>query len=229
MRQDRALQVLILDADPLIARGYARLIETVESHRVVGLVASVARAWEALRTCPIDMVVIGDLESPGEAAMFLRNLRFANLPLDVIVISSRCDASAVRESQRLGVSDYLITPIVPERFIQSVRQVAQYGRLAATQLAQAEIDQLRSLSVPSKPWVPRELSAERLATVRRHLARATAPVSAAQVAAHLDMSRVTARRYLEFLVTLGELEFDNVSHRPGRPSKLYAPRLSIAN
>jgi two-component system response regulator DctR len=229
MRDDGPIQVLILESDTALAGKYSRLVGCIATHRLVGIATTVDRAWEALRR-RVDVVVIGTVEKPAEAALFLRRLRFANLPLDVIVISDRSDAKAVREALRLGVSDYLVTPILPERFLRSLRQVGEYSRLASAGLGQADVDQLRSLSMPAKPWLPRELSAERLAAVRRYITTAEPPLLAATVARALGMSRVTARRYLEFLVATGELDaLDCANDRRGRPSKAYGPHALTVN
>ncbi|CDP86675.1 MULTISPECIES: response regulator transcription factor [Mycolicibacterium] len=229
MRHDGPIQVLVVEADAALAAQYSRLVGAVTTHRLVRIANDADQAWEVMRRRRVDVVVMGTIEHPAEAALFLRRLRFANLPLDVILISDRSDAQAVRAALRLGVSDYLVTPIRPERFLQSLRQVGEYSRLVCADLGQADVDRLRSLSMPAKPWVPRELSAERLAAVRRYIATAEPALSAATAADALGMSRVTARRYLEFLVATGELDSVDCAadRRRGRPSKVYGPPLVI--
>ena len=46
-------------------------------------------------------------------------------------------------------------------------------------------------------------------------------MTAADVAARTHVSRVTARRYLEYLVTVGQATTSILAAGPGRPSKTY--------
>jgi response regulator of citrate/malate metabolism len=56
------------------------------------------------------------------------------------------------------------------------------------------------------------------------------PATAAEVAQLTGVSRVTARRYLEYLVTIGRAQVSIAPAGPGRPSKTYvlAGQLSTA-
>ncbi|MGP3534877.1 HTH domain-containing protein [Microbacterium sp. RD1] len=182
---------------------------------------------EAINASRPSLLVLGEFERDGALSTcpsigLLRAIRASRLELEVIIVTSQPSAYALQDALRLGVNDYLVAPVGPDRFIQSVRQLSAYHDADAEHLSQPEIDQLRSIAYPSRAWVPRELSTHRLEIVRRMLESETTPITAATLAAALGISRVTARRYLEYLVTLGEIDVDSISEARGRPRKLYS-------
>lgn len=223
--------IVIVESDAGTSRTYAKLAGAASSRHTVVSVADLGSAWSLIQRGTAGILVLGSSHRVEEQRLrLLRRLRFEDRPVDVIVISSDSTPDAVRQMQRLGVADYLISPVVPERFLQSVRQLTQVEGRSTGALCQSDIDRIRSSQVTAHTWMPREISAERLASVRAYVSFAPEPLSAAAVGQALGLARVTARRYLEFLVTLGELEVDSVAERPGRPYKLYERcTLSIAN
>jgi response regulator of citrate/malate metabolism len=74
--------------------------------------------------------------------------------------------------------------------------------------------------------VPRELSVERLEQIQHAFSTLREPVTAAEVAARAGVSRVTARRYLEYLVTVGQATTSALVSGRGRPTKTYASTMS---
>ena len=223
--------IVIVETDARVSRLYAKLAGAASSrHRAVS-VADLRAAWSLIQRGTAGILILGSTHDRDEQRLrLLRRIRFDDRPVDVIVISSDSTTDAVRQMQRLGVADYLISPVVPERFLQSVHQLTQAQGTPTGALRQSDIDRLRSSHVTAHTWTPREISAERLASVRAYVSFAPEPLSAAAVGHALGLSRVTARRYLEFLVTLGELDVDSVAERPGRPYKLYERcTLRIAN
>ena len=99
-------------------------------------------------------------------------------------------------------------------------------------LAQRDIDELTAASRPPHRWLPRDLDRERLEQVRCALASARRPLTAQQVGSATGVARTTARRYLEYLVTIDEATVETHCPGPGRPLKSYqrhdAPITGIA-
>jgi len=87
------------------------------------------------------------------------------------------------------------------------------------QLAQADVDALCASGRRAARALPRELTPETLATIRDALS--PGGLSAAEVAERTGVSRVTARRYLEYLATAGEATIDTVADGPGRPVRRF--------
>jgi response regulator of citrate/malate metabolism len=73
------------------------------------------------------------------------------------------------------------------------------------------------------PNLPKGLSAQTLYAIERTLQETDQTLSSEAVAHLTGVSRVTARRYLIFLVESGRAEVHSEYGTPGRPTHLYAP------
>jgi response regulator of citrate/malate metabolism len=101
-------------------------------------------------------------------------------------------------------------------------QYKQYGSaFSGATMDQHAIDAARASAAPAHRWLPKDITQARLDEVRSSLLAANDPISAEAIAADLGISRVTSRRYLEYLVTLGEASWNSVVAGRGRPSKVY--------
>lgn len=222
-----AFPVLIVEDDAVIARVYTTLINAMPGFTVVGTARTVTSAMASIVALQPRLVLL-DYGLPGGAngIDLLRNLRTSGRSPDVIAITAYSSTDLVRESMRLGVLDYLVKPFSEDRLRQALnKSVTVATRERASTLSQDGVDELRESLTPAKPWIPRELSAQRLASVRVLLAGADEPLSAEKVALQIQSSRVTARRYLEFLVSINEVGVTVEAERTGgRPRKLYALR-----
>ncbi len=87
---------------------------------------------------------------------------------------------------------------------------------------QQEVDRLLStLRSPDPANLPKGMSPESLAAVARYMRDAGAGVSAAEVAQAVRASRVTARRYLEYLAETGVAARHLRYRAAGRPEVEY--------
>jgi response regulator of citrate/malate metabolism len=69
--------------------------------------------------------------------------------------------------------------------------------------------------------LPKGLSVSTLDSVQAYLKQHSGSVSATEVMAALGMSRVTARRYLEYLADAGRVSRASRYGTPGRPENEY--------
>jgi response regulator of citrate/malate metabolism len=78
-----------------------------------------------------------------------------------------------------------------------------------------------SLRAPSELPLPKGLSVSTLASVQEFMKEQQGAVSATEVMDALGMSRVTARRYLEYLADAGTVSRTARYGTPGRPENEY--------
>ncbi|WP_160573706.1 response regulator [Actinomadura physcomitrii] len=221
-----SLRVVIVEDDAVISRVYATLIRAMPHFTVVGTARTAASGWTSIDTLQPHLVLL-DYGLPGGASGvdLLRRIRAEGRRVEVIAITAHSSTDLVRESMRLGVVDYLVKPFTEDRLRQVLSKcVSIFAQATSTALTQEDVDRTRKLVAPAKPYIPAELSADKLDTVRGVLRAAAGPLSAEDVANRIDSSRVTARRYLEFLVSLHEVDVDHAADKPGRPRKLYVAR-----
>jgi response regulator of citrate/malate metabolism len=222
-------RVLIVEDDAIVAKVHHRYVSSTRGFTVAGIARSGGQARDMIQGLRPDVVLL-DLELPGVSGLeLLRDMRRGPDPTEVIVVSAHASPQLVRNCIQLGALDYLVKPFWVSRFAQALALVAvranTFGQ--GPNLDQRSIDRIRGIADAPEAVTRLGISSDRLENVRDALAQAGQAMSAEQVAHRLGMSRVTARRYLEHLVYLGQCTVDSDSPGgPGRPCKFYRPWLS---
>jgi two-component system, CitB family, response regulator DctR len=176
-----------------------------------------------VRTLRPDVVLL-DLGLPGQSGLILlRRLRADGAPVEAVVVTASSATASVRAALQLGAVDYLVKPFDEDRLRKSLRLFERrMTMLGREQLTQGEVDLFCSDGPNALRWLPRNLSGERLDAIRGVLEREAQPLTAEEVAAAAGVARVTARRYLEYLVTIGQATMEPLVTGPGRPRHVYA-------
>lgn len=217
-------RVMVVEDDPAVARYHELLVERTPGFTVVGKVDSAELAIGMVERAAPDLILL-DLALPGrDGVTLLRQLRGRARALEVIAISAHRQAHVVRSTVHLGVVDYLVKPFPPERLRQALRLfVNRMSAASSPELDQSQIDVLTASGRVPRRAVPKGLDAARVQQVRRALRDMSAPVTAQELANRTQLSRVTARRYLEYLAAIGEAKVVSLPGVTGRPRKGYAP------
>ncbi|MET8570248.1 response regulator [Streptomyces sp. NPDC004783] len=227
--QDRpagAIGVLVVDDDFMVARVHRAFVERVEPFRVVGVAGTGEQALAAVDELRPDLVLL-DLYLPDLFGLdVIPRLRAAGHDCDVMVISAARESDAVRGAVRHGVVDYLLKPFDFEDLRSRLERYAvQRGRMLGTVVrSQADVDRvLAGAAAPAVPVpaLPKGMSVETAELVERTLREAEGTLSASECAALTGVSRVSARRYLEYFHTVGSADVSLRYGVAGRPERRY--------
>lgn len=224
-----AIDVLIVEDDPMVAAIHRQFIGAVPGFIVAGVVSSGKDALEFLQQHSVRLVIL-DVFLPGmDGVATLQKIREMNRTVGVIVVSASRDTNTINAVLKAGAFDYVIKPFVFERIQTSLRSFQQLeNRLnrGADQIDQKELDRL--LQVQQKETgandLPKGLNPQTLQQVKNLLGHAASPLSSVETAQALKISRITARRYLEYLVAAGEATLELEYQKVGRPTNRYALR-----
>ncbi|MET9932940.1 MULTISPECIES: response regulator [unclassified Streptomyces] len=216
------LRVLVVEDDPVAADAHALYAGRVEGFTVVGVAHSRAAAVRVLDRTPVDLILL-DLYLPdGHGLQLLRALRAAGHAADVIAVTSARDLAVVREGVSLGVVQYVLKPFAFATLRDRLVRYAEFRAAAGEASGQDEVDRaLAALRAPHPAALPKGLSAPTLEAVTRTLRAAPGGITAAESGAALGISRITARRYLEHLVTEGRAVRAPQYGQIGRPELQY--------
>ena len=229
------LSVLVVDDQPLAAEVLTAYVERVPDFSVAGQADTGAGCLRRLAVGGIDLILL-DIRLPDMSGLeVLRRIRAAGSTVDVIVVTQSRDLTVVQAAVSFGSMQYLIKPFTFAAVRQKLERYRQYRALLAENdlvLAQQEVDRLlQTLRDTSPDALPKGLSAESLQAVVAALRATVGPTSegaasgagrsAAEVAEAAGMSRVTARRYLEHLVTTGVAVRTARYGTAGRPETEY--------
>lgn len=221
---------LIVEDDVAVAGIHQGFLLAHGGFEVVGVAHTGVEALElADRLRPALLLL--DIHLPDISGIdVLRQLRGRVLDpaQDVIAITAAQEVETVQAAMAGGVVDYLVKPFTIKTLNARLdRYLAHRSRALPTgPLDQRTIDRMRGVGQGSRPppalRLPKGLAEETLAQVREALA-VCGEGSAAEVAAELGMSRVSVRRYLEFLVESGRATRHPRYGSTGRPEIGYRP------
>lgn len=220
------IDVLIVEDDPMVASIHRQFISAVPGFIVAGVVSSGADALEFIRKHPVRLVVL-DIFLPGmDGVSTLHRIREKNTTVGVIVVSASRDTGTINEVLKAGAYDYIIKPFSFERIQSSLCKFQQMeNRLSRgySLIDQKELDKLMQVQMRStvSDSLPKGLNPQTLQQVRDLLSRTAASLSSIETAQALKISRITARRYLEYLVSDGEAELKLEYQKIGRPTNRY--------
>jgi response regulator of citrate/malate metabolism len=221
------MRVLVVDDDFMVARVHSGYVQRLPGCEVVGVAHRGADAVELARRLRPDLVLL-DVYLPDVSGLeVLRRLRTgARDDPFVLVITAADDAGTVAAALHGGALHYLVKPFDAAALHEQVERARRVrNRLAepggAGGLAQGEIDRLFGAPGDSGSTLPKGLTAPTAELVARVLRGHTGDLSAAECAERAELSRVSARRYLEHFVRTGAATVRLRYGGTGRPERRY--------
>lgn len=218
------IRVLVVDDDFMVARVHAGFVGRVPGFAVVGTAHTGADALEQVSRLAPDLLLL-DVYLPDMTGLdVLRRLRQERPDVDVLVVSAAKDVETVKTALRGGVVHYLVKPFDQAALADRLRQyVERRGGLELLDEArQEDLDRLFGTATPQpgRPEMPKGLTPETAEVVRTALVEAD-DLSATECAEITGLSRVGARRYLEYFVSAGNAEVRPRYGATGRPERRY--------
>jgi two-component system CitB family response regulator len=238
------IRVLVVDDDFMVARIHAGYVSRLPGFSVASSVHTGRAAVAAVEEQRPELVLL-DIYLPDMSGLdVLKTLRGMAQPVDVLVITAARDVSTVQAAMRGGAVNYLIKPFTAAALTDRLTQYADTRRRLTAigpEAGQEEVDRLFGGSRPAVPGrgrgpgrsaagrsagaaapaLPKGLSAATCALVADALRRNGPDLSAAETAALTGLSRVSARRYLEYLCVTGRAELRPKYGTAGRPEHRY--------
>lgn len=231
MSDKRDIEVLIVEDDLRIAEIQKRFIEQVEGFQTVGIAASYIEAKSYMELLQPDLILL-DVYFPDMNGLdLLKEAKLQPKHMDVIMITAAKEINKVQEAISIGVFDYIIKPVIFERFKKAlIRYKEYYTRLAELGkdqliVTQEQVDALLRKEIDGrstdKSLLPKGIDPLTLVKVLGILKIVKNGVTAEFVAKEMGVSRTTARRYLEHLIAEEKIEADLAYGTVGRPERVY--------
>ncbi|TDW90789.1 response regulator of citrate/malate metabolism [Kribbella pratensis] len=219
------IKVLVVDDDFMVARIHRGFVDRVDGFEVVGTANTGDQAVAALGELSPDLVLL-DLYLPDIFGLdLIARLRAVQPDVDILVITAAREADAVRGAVRQGVVNYLLKPFGFEDLRARLREYARRRASVPDQVtSQADVDRVLAPARQLVNRLPKGLSQETADLVTAALRAAPDNLSAAECAEKVGISRVSARRYLEFFAAQGQAEVSLRYGTTGRPERRYTWR-----
>ncbi|MBB6283041.1 response regulator [Geobacillus subterraneus] len=232
------ITVMIVEDDNTAATIYEQFTHKIEGFQVI---ASARNGQTALNLLDIyvPQLILLDIYLPDMNGIeLLGEIRKKHHDTDVILITAANDVDTVKEAVRSGAFDYLIKPVMMNRFLSALKQYIFFRQKFYQNkfISQNEIDLLFSSSQPRRikeldndekgriEGLPKGIDKYTLKLIKEHIKGKTKSISADELAQLIGVSHSTTRRYLEYMVSNGELEVEVVYGSIGRPERRYKHR-----
>ncbi|MFD6432103.1 response regulator [Streptomyces venezuelae] len=222
-------RVLVVDDDFMVAKLHSRYVAAVAGFTVVGVAHTGAEAVRLAGDLRPDLVLLDVYLPDMDGIAVLRELRAAEErepgrePVDALFITAARDAEVVRAALRAGALHYLIKPFNQAALQEQLRHVAALrARLdGLAEARQEDVDQIFGTRPPGSRELPKGLAAHTADLVEQTLRDHPSGLSASECAEAGSLSRVSARRYLEFFATTRRAEVTLRYGGTGRPERRY--------
>ncbi|WP_339228954.1 response regulator [Oceanobacillus sp. FSL K6-2867] len=229
-----AYRVLIVEDDFRVANINRQFVEKVDGFIVSDTVRTGEGALASLsESKELPDIILLDIYIPDvEGLNLFWNIRSTYREIDIIIITAAKEVETVQEVVRGGVFDYIIKPVDVARFEQMLTKYKERRHLlsSVTEMEQGDIDAM----IWSKPAVipkeqnaglPKGIDAITLKEITSLLkAEHFGGITAVELSKQIGTSRSTARRYLEYLVSIDKVETRLKYGTVGRPERRYFPR-----
>lgn len=231
----RAIEVLIVEDDLRIAEIQKLFIEKLEGFQTIGIASSYDEAKSFIEIMQPDLLLL-DMYFPDMNGLdILKEIKQQSKQMDVIMITAAKEIEKVQEAIKIGIFDYIIKPVAFERFKQSLRRYQEYHiKLSELEkgnfpVTQQQVDKLLRKDMKEKEReqasLPKGIDRMTLEKVMVVLGKSSPGLTAEIVAKEIGVSRTTARRYLEHLMSEEKIDADLTYGTVGRPERVYAIKL----
>jgi two-component system CitB family response regulator len=224
----KKVEVLIVEDDLRIIDINKRFVSKISGFEVIATATNGAEAKELL-ACTHPHLVLLDVYLPDmlgtELVWYIRQ---HYRDVDIIMITAAKEMEMVQEALRGGVFDYIVKPLVFERFRERLESYREHlwRTEESGEVDQDVIDRMLTRSLANgktrEAAVPKGIDLLTLEKVIEAIKRTQETgVSAEEIGKEIGTSRTTARRYLEYLVMEKKARADLIYGTVGRPERKY--------
>jgi len=217
------LRILIVEDDPMVAHIHTHYLNELKNFDIVKVINNGRDAYHYLHehSKEVDLVIL-DVHMPKMSGLeMLKKLRDEGNDISVIPITAINDNRIISEFLNLGVIDYLVKPFTQERFNQAVyRCELKYKAFENQKLSQSDIDQI--FNHKNELSLPKGLQEKTLTYILEKLSDYKRTIIDVEEIAHIThLSKVSLRKYLDYLVDNNTIEKKIDYGTVGRPKYKY--------
>ncbi|MEE3953977.1 response regulator [Peribacillus frigoritolerans] len=222
------IRAVIAEDDFRVADIHEKFLKNFDEIEVVGKAVNAKKTLRILEQKSPDLLLL-DVYMPDQLGTdLLPDIRKKFPNVDIIMITAATDKEQLEMALHYGVENYLIKPVEMKRFNQVIEE---YLKKVHLMKSKQEIDQdfvdliLKKGSSVSESndgqVLPKGVDEITLAKVIEVLEGSDIGLSAEQVSGQIGASRTTARRYLEYLISVKKCKAEVVYGVVGRPERRY--------
>lgn len=217
-------KIMIVEDDPMVAMINEQFVNRCGDFSVTHRCSNGEDALAILGSAPVDLVIMDVYMPRLDGIETLKKIREKDIPVSVIMVTAANDNSTVEEAVRLGAIDYLVKPFTFDRFKQALEKFRSGKQVldADRTLDQKNIDILLGNSpVVRQEQEPKGIQDKTRERLMDCLAVSGEWLTGEEISERTELSVVTVRKYMNYLVDTGEVQGRMNYETGGRPSMLY--------
>ena len=218
------IHVLIVEDDPMVAELNKSYLNRIEGFKLAGVVANGQEALDFLEKNLVSLLLLDVFMPQLDGLSLLQKIRKTYPSVDVIMVTAARNSCDIQAALRQGAVDYVIKPFEFQRLESALLSYRERFLLLSVNdpLDQSMIDRRIFTQKPSKPTMPKGLENETLSRIRETIQSQCAPFSVQDLAPKVNLSRISLKKYLDFLLEEGFLKATLTYRGTGRPVLLYS-------
>ncbi|MTI49321.1 response regulator [Sporosalibacterium faouarense] len=219
------INVLIVEDDPMVSELNKKYVESVRGFKVIGIARTGKDALDFLKSKNIDLVILDVYMPKMDGLRLLKEMRRSYILTDVILVTAAKEVDKIDSALKLGAVDYLIKPFQFERLKDALENYLDRQEVLQKQndIQQRDIDRITMGDQNKRDnRLQKGLHRKTLVRIKSFMQKRKGDyLTSDEVANKLGLSKVTVRKYLEYLESIGEVKLEVEYGSVGRPSHLY--------
>ena len=217
-------KIMIVEDDPMVAMINEQFVNRCGDFSVSYKCNNGEDALAILERESLDLVIMDVYMPRLDGIETLKKIREKDIPVSVIMVTAANDNSTVEETVRLGAIDYLVKPFTFDRFKQALEKFRSGKQVldADRTLDQKNIDiLLGNAPAARQEQEPKGIQDKTRERLMDCLAVSGEWLTGEEISEKTELSVVTVRKYMNYLVDTGEVQGRMNYETGGRPCMLY--------
>lgn len=224
--KENTIKVLIVEDEPILAELNAEFIQRDTKVQVIGIASNLQEAKIMVEKLKPTLILLDNYLPDGKGIDLFEYIINNNLDSYVIFITAASDMDTCSKAIRFGAFDYLIKPVSYQRLKHSLErfELFLYRQSLQKHVNQRRIDELFNLQTKDFVDINRHskgIEEITLQKVKDLFLKTDKALTVDDIVANAQISKTTARRYLEYCVQTKLLTVELNHGKIGRPERLY--------
>lgn len=220
------IHTILVEDDPMVAQINRQYLLQLGEFQIDGIFDNGGDALSHIHQHQTDLAVLDVYMPRMNGVELLRRLRCEGIPIAVIMVTAATEVQLVEEVLRLGAVDYLIKPYSFERFRDAVQKYLAKEDLLRSRpvIDQKTVDKLLGQNPePPEEELRKGLNQKTLSTICALMGEQDGKSCTCEsLSAASGLSKVTVRRYLNYLIETDRIRSSLDYETGGRPRVLYS-------
>lgn len=220
-----SIDVLIVEDDPMVAELNKSYLQMVHGFQLIGVVPNGEEALKIIQQQPVSLLLLDVFMPKMDGLKLLRQIRMKYPKTDIIMVTAARQTQDIQTALGLGVIDYIVKPFTFERFQMALTAYKERVRILSSEneLDQALLDKnFLSKAVAVHEHLPKGIDAQTLKTVQEAIVAHGKDFTVNDIVPAVGLSRISLKKYVDYLEESGSLKSTMFYPAVGRPSKKYA-------